>query len=635
MLKNLHAIVMIVLLFGCGRIAQAQYAATMERPLQPAVFAPGVISGPANDASPAFSPDGSTVYFSREGAILVSHRRRGLWSKPEIASFSGKWRDIEPAMAPDGSFLVFASNRPLTEGGSALDGSWGGQNRKGRGGNLWKVQRQGNGWGEPTRLPDIINRGTAIFAPAVVNDYSLYFMEATMTTKFRIYRSQYRNGVYQEPEPLPFGGAAWSEVDPAVAPDESFMVFPSTRPPMVANHQALFIVFREHGHWGEPRLMEAGVSGASSDEIEARLSPDHRTLYFSSDRRTVLAFPRTREKAKRDNQRIQKWDNGLLNIWQVDLSPWLDPKLARADSAQGSERPSSDSFATEMPLTATPQVMAAGVISTQAEEFKATVSPDNQTLLYTVTDHQFRHMTIVESRRSGSNWGEPEVVAFSGVWRDGDPSFAPDGRSVLFISNRPMPGDTAGTVRRDFNIWSVSKRADGGWDDPVALSRNINTDESEFAPSVARSGDLYFSRGDKMFVAMPSARGFQDPTALPFEGGDPAISSDERFLVFDRDRIPGDVDLFVSCHVAGRWTTPSRLAEPVNSSAEEGDPSISADGSTLYFFSTRFTPAPVRAPRTKRATYRQLQQEAVETIYNGSRNLYQVDISSMRCPGGS
>jgi len=36
-----------------------------------------------------------------------------------------------------------------------------------------------------------------------------------------------------------------------------------------------------------------------------------------------------------------------------------------------------------------------------------------------------------------------------------------------------------------------------------------------------------------------------------------------------------------------------------------------------------------------RATYRQLQQEAAEVILNGSRNLYEVDISSMRCADGS
>ena len=34
----------------------------------PQVFAPGVVSGPANDGSPTFSPDGNTIFFTRSAA---------------------------------------------------------------------------------------------------------------------------------------------------------------------------------------------------------------------------------------------------------------------------------------------------------------------------------------------------------------------------------------------------------------------------------------------------------------------------------------------------------------------------------------------------------------------------------------
>lgn len=57
----------------------------------------------------------------------------------------------------------------------------------------------------------------------------------------------------------------------------------------------------------------------------------------------------------------------------------------------------ADSSQQTIRLTAAPTVVGPGVISTPAEEFKATVSPDGATLLYVVADHQFRHMTIVES----------------------------------------------------------------------------------------------------------------------------------------------------------------------------------------------------------------------------------------------
>jgi Tol biopolymer transport system component len=291
------------------------------------------------------------------------------------------------------------------------------------------------------------------------------------------------------------------------------------------------------------------------------------------------------------------------------------------------EPPPSTAFLIE------PRIVGPGVVSTPAEEFKATVAPDGKTLVYTITDHLFRHMTIVEAARRGSGWAAPGVVPFSGVWRDGDPAFAPDGRSLLFISNRPLPGDSAGTIRRDYNIWRIARRTNGSWGRPVALGREVNTDSSEFAPSFTTTGVLYFSRGPRILRATPASGGFAAPEVLPFEGGDPAVAADERFLLFDADGpTPGDADLFFSCHGSTGWTAPRRLDGPVNSTFQEGDPAISADGRMLYFFSERYTRAIDRAPRPRRATYTEVAREARSNIYNGSRNLYQLDISTLQCP---
>ncbi|MFL5574725.1 MAG: hypothetical protein ACJ79S_01945, partial [Gemmatimonadaceae bacterium] len=41
----------------------------------------------------------------------------------------------------------------------------------------------------------------------------------------------------------------------------------------------------------------------------------------------------------------------------------------------------------EVRLDSAPRVVGEGTVSTPAEEFKATTSPDGATLLYTVTDH--------------------------------------------------------------------------------------------------------------------------------------------------------------------------------------------------------------------------------------------------------
>ena len=130
------------------------------------------VAGPwteARDASPAFTPDGATVLFTRGSGtarrLYVAHRHGDGWSTPVPAPFSKRWMDFEPTMAPDGRYLVFVSNRPARGEGKPLDGRWGGHDYPGRGGNLWRVDRRDGGWGTPRHLPDAVNAGSSTFSP--------------------------------------------------------------------------------------------------------------------------------------------------------------------------------------------------------------------------------------------------------------------------------------------------------------------------------------------------------------------------------------------------------------------------------------------------------------------------------------
>lgn len=290
----------------------------------PEIFAPGVISGPAHDSAPAFSADGNTVHFARSNAaqstIFVAHRAGNSWSRPQIASFSGQWNDMEPALAPDGSYLVFVSNRPAVADGKPIEGSFNGVTQKG--GNLWRVDLHGHGWGAPWRLPDAVNPNTTTFAPSIAADGSVWFMATDpKTSKFRLYRSQYRNGSFEPAQPLPFSDGSSTDVDPAIAPDESFVVFGSGRAP--ARGMDLFIAFKDGDRWGEPIHLGDVVNSSGSD-AEARLSPDRRTLYFSSERTLPVRFPRSRAQAEADSARMLSWDNGNYNVWSVSLASWLE-----------------------------------------------------------------------------------------------------------------------------------------------------------------------------------------------------------------------------------------------------------------------------------------------------------------------
>jgi len=293
----------------------------------PQVFAPGVISSPADDEGPTFTPDGKTVYFFRANSkdyfIMESHRVKDGWSAPEVAPFSGRWRDLEPALAPDGSYLIFASTRPLPGSDVPPDGSWGGQPHPGKGGNLWRVDRKGDGWGEPKRLPDTVNRSFNIFSPTIAANGDLYFMDAVGEgMHFRLFMSALKDGVYQPPVALPFTAGQYGGVDAAVAPDESYMVFSSNRPPAPTGQSDLFIVFRKDGQWGEPQHLPDSIN-AYAPAYEAHLSPDGRTLYFGSS--YVVAGPSGRDAAaaKRVLADMLTWNHSALNIWQVDLTDIL------------------------------------------------------------------------------------------------------------------------------------------------------------------------------------------------------------------------------------------------------------------------------------------------------------------------
>ncbi len=305
----------------------------------PVVFAPGIVSGPAHDSAPTFTPDGDTLYFQRssnEGAtILETHRSPEGWSKPQVAPFSGVWSDMEASLAPDGSFLILVSNRPAHAGGKPIDAEYQGRRRPGQGGNLWRADRVGDGWGEPWRLPDAVNRSDSTFATSIAADGSVYFMQPLGARgKFRLYRSRFDRGGYQPPEPLAFSDGNTNDVDPAVAPDGSYLVFASSRAP--AKGMDLFVVLRgADGAWGTPRHMGDIVNAEGSD-AEPRLGPDGCTLYFSSERTLPVAYPRDRAQAQRDLARIEAWDNGQYNIWRTSLAGWV-PACGAKRTAAGAD----------------------------------------------------------------------------------------------------------------------------------------------------------------------------------------------------------------------------------------------------------------------------------------------------------
>lgn len=218
----------------------------------PAIFAPGVISGPGNDGTPTFSPDGRTLYFYRYGTspdsavILESHRTAAGWSKPVAAQFSGPASDRQPARSRDGRTLVYASRRlvpavpreplrPVT--------------------HLWRVIRTASRWSAPERLPDTVNISDRMHNPSLAANGDLYFTCPTnqpgQELAWALYRAAYRNGQYERAQKLSFrGGDLLDADDPAIAPDESYLIFGSHGLSAPLGREHLFIAFPSGTSWG-------------------------------------------------------------------------------------------------------------------------------------------------------------------------------------------------------------------------------------------------------------------------------------------------------------------------------------------------------------------------------------------------
>lgn len=321
---------------SCSKVATA----TMETcPLSaPMIFAPGIISGAGNDGTPTFSPDGRTLYFYRYGAtateavILESHRTGARWSRPVVAPFSGPSSDRQPSLSPDGRTLVYVSLRPLSV-------SPGEPHRYAS--NLWRVVRTASGWSAPERLPDSVNISERMHNPSVAANGDLYFTCPTsqpgQDPTWGLYRATYRNGQYDRAQPLSFnGGGILDADDPAIAPDQSYLIFGShgMRPPLGQEH--LFITFRRGTSWEAPSQIryhgDDWAADSGNGDGEPQISPDGETLYFDSTRSAPVDLNRTRVQFLSDASRLDIWDNGNSNVWTLPLRPLLDALRRRQEA---------------------------------------------------------------------------------------------------------------------------------------------------------------------------------------------------------------------------------------------------------------------------------------------------------------
>jgi hypothetical protein len=243
----------------------------------PVMFAPGLISKPDTfTGGVTFSSDGLLLVFKLEVPVnqisgnswdeqmWFNAEQFGRWTEPARLTVDGGFDDWDFQFSRSGHSLYFTSRRPAVINGKQSKYS-----------HIWQTDFTNEGWTKPRLVPVPVNQvDTYSGYPSFTNDGTVYFHSERLNGRggTDIYRARLNNGHYENIENLgSMINTTGQDLDPAIAPDESYLIFLSNRPNSGPAAYDLFISFRNlDDHWSKPRGLfslvgSAGLPGISSD----------------------------------------------------------------------------------------------------------------------------------------------------------------------------------------------------------------------------------------------------------------------------------------------------------------------------------------------------------------------------------
>jgi Tol biopolymer transport system component len=197
------------------------------------------------------------------------------------------------------------------------------------------------------------------------------------------------------------------------------------------------------------------------------------------------------------------------------------------------------------------------------------------------------------------DWSAPEPLPapVNSVSADAGPSISADGLSLYFASKRSGGFGS-------FDIWVTRRKTtEEPWGEPENLGPPVNSGTYDNHPNISADGlTLYF--GSLSWFGLYDLYVTERPTTdskwrTPVNLGpevnsfyyelSPNISSDGLSLFFDRRGASGDRDILIATrgNLADDWGIQQLYGPPLNTLYNDTDPSISFDGTMLYFASYR------------------------------------------------
>lgn len=274
-----------------------------------------------------------------------------------------------------------------------------------------------------------------------------------------------------------------------------------------------------------------------------------------------------------------------------------------------------------------PQIFAEGIVSDNFGNRDVAISPQGDEIFFTLQSSTGIINAILYAHKLNGKWSAPEVAVFSGVYSDLEPAFSPDGNTLYFSSNRPL---IENGKRKDYDIWFV-KKENNTWSQPQNMGTPVNSDKNEFYASIAKNGNIYFTRAVEDREEDIMICKFQNNKYQPAESLPDAINStgdefnafvdpDEKFILFSaygRADDLGGGDIYISKKSENdQWQSATHL--DINSKGIDYCPYISPDKKYFFFTSNR---SEIKIPFAQKQTIQTLHQTLTSTL-NGADNIY-------------
>lgn len=247
----------------------------------PQIFAPNFISNEEYEFGSVFNAKGDEFYYgvdvNGKPEIRYTKRKKGRWSKPVISLAHARYGYNDPFLSPDEQRLYFISKR-------ALDGQ--GPNREDH--DIWYVEKTKKGWSDPINAGPNINSDANEYYISFTKEGTMYFSSSVNAPEERkgydndIYYSKPVNGTFQKAVRLPkvINTPAY-EADVYIAPDESYLIFCSTRAGGLGRGD-LYISFKNtNGNWTQAVNMGPKIN-TDGHELCPFVSLDGKYFFYTS-----------------------------------------------------------------------------------------------------------------------------------------------------------------------------------------------------------------------------------------------------------------------------------------------------------------------------------------------------------------